>query len=166
MARNVLRSLLLAGLIAGCAAVQTPDVSQAKSAYSAPPKLTTETLEVITARGPVRFTVEVAADPASREYGLMYRRSMPERRGMIFDFGTPQNTAFWMRNTFIPLDMLFVTAEGRVLTIARNAKPHDERAIVSGGPIRAVIEINGGLADRLGIREGDQVRDARVFGNG
>lgn len=167
MVRSVWRVLCLAALTGGCAAAAPPSPSTAKPAAAvASYKLPTEPLRIETSRGPVRLTVEVAADEASRERGLMYRYALSDKQGMIFDFKTPQNAAFWMKNTFIPLDMLFVTAEGRLLTIARNARPHDETPVPSGGPIRAVIEINGGLADRLGIQVGDRVRDARVFGNG
>ena len=128
-----------------------------------PAPLPVEPLEVATRKGPVRFQVEVADDDAEREYGLMNRPRMDAGRGMIFDFHQPQPVAFWMRNTLIPLDMLFVTDEGRILNIARMAKPHDETPIPSAGSILAVVEINGGLADRLGIKPGDRVRGGAVF---
>ena len=152
-------SLMLGGgLVGGCAQARAPHAEVGRAQ-----KLPTEPLTIFTDRAPVRLTVEVAADPASREIGLMWRRRMGPDHGMIFDFVQPQDAAFWMRNTLIPLDMLFVAADGRILTIARQAQPHDERPVPSGGPIRAVIELNGGAADRLGIKVGDRVRDARVF---
>lgn len=153
-------------LVGGCAAPEAGAGAQTQAGLTAPAKLPVEALHIDTRHGPIRFTVEVAADEGSREYGLMYRRAMADSHGMIFDFRTPQATSFWMENTFIPLDMLFVAADGRIVNIAANAKPHDRTPVPSAGPIRAVIEINGGLAEKLGIRAGDRVRDARVFGNG
>lgn len=155
------RSLLAFGVIAalgvGCA--RTP----ANAASPPAQPLPVERLEIKTAKGVVKFQVEIAADDGSREYGLMNRPQMADDHGMIFDFHRPQPVAFWMRNTLIPLDMLFVTEEGRILNIARMAKPHDETPVPSAGPIRAVIEINGGLADKLGIAPGDQVTDEMIF---
>ena len=169
MIRKVVKGLALAALLSGCAV--STDGAQARGAETAraavPKRLPRELLQIDTARGPVRFTMEVAADEASREYGLMFRRAMADDHGMIFDFHTPPtNVAFWMKNTLIPLDMLFVGPDGRIVNIAVMAKPHDETPVPSAGPIRAVIEINGGLAGKLGIRPGDRVRDAGVFGNG
>lgn len=157
--RSVVTALLAALALAPASARATPAVP--------PPRvLPTEVLVVDTARGPAKFTVEVAADDDTRERGLMFRKSMADAHGMIFDFHKPQQSWFWMENTLIPLDMLFVAADGRILTVARNAVPLSKTAIPSGGPIRAVVEINGGLADKLGIKPGDRVRDAQVFPNG
>lgn len=167
MIRGVFNGLALAALLSGCAAAI--DGAQARGAGSVPAAqkgLARETLHIDTARGSVSFTMAVAADEASREYGLMFRRVMADDHGMIFDFHSPQPVAFWMKNTLIPLDMLFVGADGRIVNIGRMARPHDETPVPSAGPIRAVIEINGGLAEKLGIKPGDKVRDARVFGNG
>lgn len=87
----------------------------------------------------------------------MYRRSMAPDAGMLFDFGRPQPTTFWMKNTLIPLDMLFVGADGRIVNIHERAVPMSEEMIPSQGIVRAVIELNGGTAARLGIRPGDRV---------
>ena len=143
--------------VLGCARAQTAD--PATSPQSRP----TEGLTVQTSTGPVRFTVQYAGDDATREKGLMFVRSMPENQGMIFDFGGPLGVDFWMKNTYIPLDMLFVAADGHILNIAHQAKPFDETPITSGGIIRAVIEIDGGVADKLGIHTGDLVTDTKVF---
>jgi uncharacterized membrane protein (UPF0127 family) len=118
-----------------------------------------EPLEVLTAKGPVRFQVEIADDEGERQQGLMWRGSMPADRGMLFLFGPgEQEQAFWMRNTYIPLDILYLRADGRVHSIARSTRPLSEAPIPSNGPVNAVLEINGGLAERLGILPGDQVR--------
>jgi hypothetical protein len=122
-----------------------------------------EPLEIVTARGPVRFQVEIADTPAEREQGLMWRGSMPVDRGMLFDFQGPEaEQGFWMRNTYIPLDIIYIRADGRIHSIARSTTPLSEAPIPSGGPVRAVLEINGGLAERLGVLPGDQVRH-RIF---
>ncbi|OYX35082.1 MAG: hypothetical protein B7Y99_04295 [Caulobacterales bacterium 32-69-10] len=125
--------------------------------------LPTEQLAVNTQTGPKRFKVQIAADEATRAKGLMFVRRMADDEGMIFDFKTPQATAFWMHNTYIPLDLLFVQADGRILRIARNAPICSDVSIPSGGPVRTVVEINAGLSDRLGIREGDYVTSTVTY---
>ena len=126
----------------------------------------TEPLEIVTARGPVKLQVEIADTPGEREQGLMWRGSMPADRGMLFDFGRGEaEQAFWMRNTYIPLDILYIRADGRIHSIVQNARPLDETPLPSGGRVNAVLEINGGLAERLGISPGDQVRH-RIFPGG
>lgn len=117
----------------------------------------TSTLTIGSATGDHKFTVELATTPAQQEQGLMYRRSMAPDAGMLFDFGRPQPTTFWMKNTYIPLDMLFVGADGRIVNIHERAVPLSEAMIPSQGRVRAVIELNGGTASRLGIRPGDRV---------
>jgi hypothetical protein len=121
-----------------------------------------EPLEVLTAGGPVRFQVEIADNPAEQALGLMWRGSLPADRGMIFDFGDEAERGFWMRNTYIPLDIIYIRGDGRIHSIARNTTPLSEASIPSGGPVRAVLEINGGLAEKLGIAPGDRVRH-RIF---
>jgi hypothetical protein len=103
------------------------------------------------------FTVEIADDDRERGLGLMFRRSMADDAGMLFDFGTEQRASFWMRNTYIPLDMLFIKADGTIESIAERTTPLSERSVPSKGPVRYVLEINGGLSDRLGIEAGDKV---------
>ena len=125
-------------------------------------ELRTESLEIRTHHGVQRFRVEIADTEQTRERGLMFRKSMAGDRGMLFDFKTPQPVAFWMKNTLIPLDIVFITADGRILSIARNAVPMDETPIPSGGDILGVLEIRGGRAAELGIEPGDRVRE-RIF---
>jgi uncharacterized membrane protein (UPF0127 family) len=114
-------------------------------------------LEIVSKTGVHSFTVEIADTEAAREKGLMYRKSLPEGTGMLFDFKQEQPVAFWMRNTYVPLDMLFIKADGRILRIAENATPLSEKTIPSGGPVLAVLEVVAGTARKLGIAPGDRV---------
>ncbi len=116
-----------------------------------------ETLTFQTAGGPAAFKVEVMRNDAERERGLMYRRFMPADRGMLFDFGREQNVMMWMKNTYIPLDMVFISRAGVVVHIAENAEPLSERIIPSDAPTYAVVELNGGAAKKIGLKIGDQV---------
>ena len=116
-----------------------------------------DALEIATRKGVVVLEVEVARTPKQRETGLMYRKSMPERQGMLFDFETTQPVYMWMKNTFIPLDMLFIRTDGTIARIEAMTTPFSERTISSGEPVRAVLELNGGAAQRLGIAPGDRV---------
>jgi uncharacterized membrane protein (UPF0127 family) len=115
------------------------------------------TLEIVTKNGVHVFSVEVAETDAERQKGLMFRKSLPEGQGMLFDFKQDQEVAMWMRNTLIPLDMLFINADGRIRRIAENTEPLSERTIPSGGPVRGVLEVIGGTARKLGIKPGDRV---------
>ena len=108
--------------------------------------------------GQARFTVELADEPLERSRGLMNRPSMQLSHGMLFVYEAPQSAAFWMKNTLIPLDMIFLSPEGRVLRIHENAVPLDETIIDGGQGVQAVLEINGGLAERIGLAEGDVLR--------
>jgi len=112
--------------------------------------------------GQAAFTVEVADDDAERSLGLMHREAMPRFSGMLFDFDAPQRAVFWMENTLIPLDMLFIDEQGVVQHIHQNAVPLDRTPIDGGEGVRFVLEINGGMADMLGIEEGAQMRHPRV----
>jgi hypothetical protein len=128
----------------------------------APQSLRTEPLAIATQRGQARFTVEIADTGETREIGLMCRTHLAGDRGMLFDFKTPQPVSFWMKNTLIPLDMVFIAADGRVVSVASNAIPKDETPINSAGIILGVLEIAGGRAAALGIEPGDRVRE-RIF---
>jgi len=124
----------------------------------------TSPLLVDTPNGVRSFEVELVNTPASRARGLMHVEHMPDGKGMLFDFREDRMVSFWMKNTLIPLDMIFTDRDGVILQIHHNAIPHDETAIPSNEPIRAVLEINGGLARFLGIREGQILRH-RIFNN-
>jgi uncharacterized membrane protein (UPF0127 family) len=116
-----------------------------------------DTIEIISANGVHAFSVELATNDAERERGLMYRKELPEGRGMLFDFQVDQPVQFWMHNTYLPLDMIFITGDGRILRIAENAKPMSDALIPSGGPVRGVLEVIAGTARKLGIAAGDRV---------
>ncbi|MBI4273242.1 MAG: DUF192 domain-containing protein [Rhizobiales bacterium] len=117
-------------------------------------------LEITGKNGVHVFAVEFAATDEDRTRGLMFRKELPDGRGMLFDFKTDQDVAMWMRNTLIPLDMIFIRSDGRILRIAENTEPLSERIIPSGGPVRAVLEVIGGTAKKLGIAPGDLVAHA------
>ncbi|HSV04328.1 MAG TPA: DUF192 domain-containing protein [Phenylobacterium sp.] len=120
-------------------------------------------LTIVTARGPARFKVEVAQTERQHAYGLMCRRRLAPDRGMLFDFHAPADGVnFWMRNTLIGLDIVYIAPNGKVLSVARNAAPLDETPIPAGGTIRAVLEIPAGRAAQLGVKPGDKVID-RIF---
>ena len=120
--------------------------------------LPTEVIEVGSATGPHRYTVEIAANDQDRQRGLMYRTKMAADAGMLFDFHSPQPTAFWMENTILPLDMLFVRADGTIANIRADAVPYSRESIPSAGPVLLVIELNAGQAAKWGIRAGDKVK--------
>lgn len=103
------------------------------------------------------FQVEVARNEADRAQGLMFRRSMPADRGMLFDFGRVEPVAMWMQNTYLTLDMLFIRPDGTIARIAANTEPLSTRTIPSGEPVLAVLELNAGTAARLGIKAGDRI---------
>jgi hypothetical protein len=123
----------------------------------------TEKLELVTEKGVVTLDVEIADTPARQALGLMYRTQLPERGGMLFLNAVPREQSMWMRNTYIPLDMVFIRADGTVHRIAAMTEPHSEEIISSNGLVSAVLEIAGGAAQRLGLKPGDKVRH-RHFG--
>lgn len=116
-----------------------------------------ETLEIATRSGVHVFAVELAVTDEQRARGLMYRKELPEGRGMLFDFKRDEEIAMWMENTYVSLDMLFIERDGRIRRIAENTEPLSRRTIPSGGPVRAVLEVVAGTAQKLGIRAGDRV---------
>ncbi len=116
-----------------------------------------QSLEIASRTGVHAFSVELVENDADRAKGLMFRKELPEGRGMLFDFKREQEVSFWMENTYIPLDMIFIRGDGRILRIAENTEPLSTRIIASGGPVRAVLEVIGGTARKLGIAPGDRV---------
>jgi uncharacterized membrane protein (UPF0127 family) len=125
----------------------------------------TDTIEIVSASGVHAFSVELATTDAEREKGLMFRKELPEGQGMLFDFERDQPVAFWMHNTLISLDMLFIRSDGRIARIAENAKPESDDLIPSGTPVRGVLEVIAGTARQMGIKPGDRVTGA-FFGKG
>ncbi len=118
---------------------------------------------VATSKAEIPFFVEIAATSKSREIGLMHRRELPFDQGMLFVYPNAQLVQFWMRNTLIPLDILFLDKSGKIEYIHHNATPHSLQEIGPGMPIKMVLEINGGLSKTLAIRVGDRVvQDAKA----
>jgi len=124
-----------------------------------PAKLRVAPLAVVTAKGVFHFQVEVAGTDEARERGLMFRKSLGPDQGMLFNFRTPQSVAFWMKNTLIPLDIVFVGKDGHIVSIARQATPLSESPIPSGGDVLGVVEIKGGRAAEIGAQPGDVVEN-------
>lgn len=122
-----------------------------------------EPLTIVTASGPQTFQVEIAKDETSRARGLMFRRYMRADRGMLFEFQANEPVGFWMKNTYIPLDIIFIARDGTVTRVAADVQPLSETVVPSGGPCVGVLEINGGLAAKLGVKAGDTVK-AGFFG--
>ena len=152
------RRALLPPLIAVAAGL-LPTLSEAQLQ-----RFATSELTIVGKTGPHRFTIEVAKTPAQMEQGLMFRRTLADDAGMLFDFKQPTMATMWMRNTLVPLDMLFVDAQGRIVNIHERAVPESDSVIAAAAPVRYVIELNGGTAARLGIAPGDKV-ESPIFGN-
>ena len=117
-----------------------------------------EPLDIITSTGAHHYEVEVADDDASRERGLMYRHEMAANHGMLFEFPTRAPVTFWMKNTYLPLDMVFIDADGTVRGVYEHAKPLSEKLISSGVPVVAVLELNADQAFDIHLKAGDKVR--------
>ena len=116
-----------------------------------------QTLEIASKTGVHVFSVELAVTDEERERGLMFRRSVPEFTGMLFDFKRDQEVSMWMKNTYVSLDMIFIQSDGRIRRIAENTETESLKIIPSGGPVRAVLEVAGGTARKLGIEPGDRI---------
>jgi uncharacterized membrane protein (UPF0127 family) len=114
-------------------------------------------LEIATKSGVQVFSVEMATTEEEKTTGLMYRKELPDGKGMLFDFSPEQQISMWMKNTYIPLDMIFIRADGRILRIAENTEPLSTRIISSGGLARGVLEVIAGTAQKYGIQPGDRV---------
>lgn len=147
MIRLATAALAFAGLAAACPAVAAcvPDRVDLRGDW-----------------GQAGFTVEVADDAAERAQGLMNVPAMPSGQGMLFVYDAPQRASFWMRNTLIPLDMIFAGPDGTVTRVHENAQPLDETPIDGGPGVQYVLEINGGLAGALGISPGTQLRHPAI----
>lgn len=116
-----------------------------------------EQAEIVTKSGVKVFEVEIATNDEERTKGLMYRKSVPEGTGMLFDFGDEREVVMWMKNTPVSLDMIFIYANGTVASIAENTTPFSEKRIYSGPPVKAVLEVEAGTARKYGIAVGDKV---------
>lgn len=116
-----------------------------------------EPLTIVTKAGPKRFNVEVMRDDAGRSRGLMFRRHMAPDHGMLFDFEREEPVTMWMKNTYLPLDMVFIRPDGTISRIAADTEPLSTAIIPSGSPVSAVLELNAGTAAKLGIQPGDHI---------
>jgi uncharacterized membrane protein (UPF0127 family) len=145
--RSFLVSLIFAGLVA-CAPASNGAEGGSDWTH----------VDVVSASGVHGFTVEIADTAEEQRRGLMFRRSMADDAGMLFLYEDEEPLSYWMRNTYIPLDIIYINAEGRIVSLVRNAAPLSDRSLPSGAPAIAVLEVNGGTADRLGFGEGDEVR--------
>jgi uncharacterized protein len=161
--RLICTSALIAFSLAAC----SPDSQSAAASAASPAEtrgdvhpesgLPVVDLAIHGSGSPLRFRVEVATSSAQQAKGLMFRTAMGADEGMIFPMNPPRMASFWMRNTVIPLDLLFVGPDQRVINIAANAVPYSEAPLQSDAPVSAVLELNGGRAAQLGIKPGDKV---------
>jgi uncharacterized membrane protein (UPF0127 family) len=150
-------ALLAAALLAACGSAPSNETAPPPVARRAPSGLDLVTLTIEGHGRSHMFTVEVARSAAEQEHGLMNRRSLGPDAGMLFPFAPPRPASFWMRNTLIPLDMVFIRPDGVIAHIAANTVPMSETPIAVAEPMTAVLELGGGRAAQLGIAEGDRV---------
>ena len=143
-------------MVAALAACQPATTNSAQLERS-PAGLEQVPLTIVSAGKTHRFTVEVARTEQEQATGLMNRSSLAPDRGMVFPFTPPRDASFWMKNTLIPLDMIFVRADGSIANVEANTVPLSLEPVYSAGPVRAVLEIAGGRAGELGIKAGDKV---------
>ena len=149
-------------MLAACRAEPAANLTGPPPAPAAAPRLAPSGLALVSLRiesggRSHAFTVEVARTPEEQERGLMFRETLASDGGMIFPLRPPRPASFWMRNTSIPLDVLFVREDGTIARIAADTVPHSEQPVASGEPVAAVLELKGGRAAELGISEGDRV---------
>jgi uncharacterized membrane protein (UPF0127 family) len=175
MMRDARRSLVLAAVLLGASLGASACTAREGAAAAAPagkvdinaphatsPDFVTEPLWIETAAGRIDYRVEIADDDAERQHGLMFRTSMPDGHGMLFIFPQARPQAFWMRNTYMPLDIIYIGEDGRIVSIVQG-RPFDESPLPSGVPAIGVLEIYAGKAAEQGIRVGDRVHH-RMFG--
>jgi len=140
--RRLLAALAVLCLIAGVGSALAKTIEQA---------------EIVTKSGVKVFQVEIATTEQERQKGLMYRKSVPEGTGMLFDFDREQEVVMWMKNTPVSLDMIFIRGDGTIARIAENTTPLSEARIYSGSPVKGVLEVVAGTARKYGIAPGDKV---------
>lgn len=163
---SAVTALVLALCVPACAAEPAADYPPPEQAPGSPPPLdwAHSTLQVVTSTGNHPFNVEIADTEDKRERGLMYRTQMAADAGMLFIYPYERAVAFWMKNTVLPLDMVFIRADGTVFDVALGAVPYSLQPIPSGGPVLAILEVNAGVANQIGLRRGDKIVHA-AFGN-
>jgi uncharacterized protein len=146
----MIKRLAFAVLLVAVAAFLVASSPTARSAEQ-------QILEIASKTGVHVFSVELAVTDEERARGLMFRRSVPESYGMLFDFKRDQEVTMWMRNTYVSLDMIFIQSDGRIRRIAENTETESDKIIPSGGQVRAVLEVAAGTAKKFGIEPGDRV---------
>jgi uncharacterized membrane protein (UPF0127 family) len=151
VARLRMPGRLVMSLAAAFAVLATLCIAPAARAASVQP------LEIATRSGVHVFSVEMATTEEEKQNGLMWRKELPDGKGMLFDFSPEQQISMWMKNTYIPLDMIFIRADGRILRIAENTEPLSTKIISSGGLAKGVLEVIAGTAQKYGIQPGDRV---------
>lgn len=157
--RHVLSAIAAAAVTGAAARARAQDVTKAQ------PVLPREKLVIVTHDGKRHdFMVEMADTPAQQEVGLMWRTAVPADGGMLFDWGIARRSQMWMRNTLVPLDMVFIAQDGTIAAIAEDTVPRSLAIIDSGKPVRATLELQGGITRKLDIRVGDKV-ESKLFGN-
>ncbi|MFQ5973407.1 MAG: DUF192 domain-containing protein [Alphaproteobacteria bacterium] len=151
---------LLARAVAFVLALTAPTIASGLAAQ----EFERSELEIVSGPERYRFSVEVAVTPGQKAQGLMFRQSLAADAGMLFLYDRENIHTMWMRNTFVPLDMLFITSDGRIAHIVERTIPQSIQQISSRVPVSAVLEVNAGTVRRLGIRVGDRVLHPRVGG--
>jgi len=146
----MIKRLAFAVLLVAVAACLVASPPTARSAEK-------QILEIASKTGVHVFSIELAVTDEERSRGLMFRRSVPESYGMLFDFKRDQEVTMWMRNTYVSLDMIFIQSDGRIRRIAESTETESDKIIPSGGQVRAVLEVAAGTARKLGIEAGDRV---------
>jgi uncharacterized membrane protein (UPF0127 family) len=147
----------LAACLLGCRAEPQSLAAQPASARAERSGLAVIPLQIRSGRRNHIFNVEVAGTPEEQAQGLMFRERLAPNEGMLFPFPSPRPASFWMKNTLIPLDMIFIRADGTIARIAANTVPHSLEPVAVGEPVAAVLEIAGGRSAQLGISQGDRV---------
>lgn len=150
-------ALALSATLAGCGNAPAVPADQGSGQATASIDRMTA-VEVISGDTIHRFRVALALTPHEQERGLMFRQSLPDNGGMLFPFTPPRTASFWMKDTAIPLDIIFIKTDGSVAYIAENVEPFSREPKSAAIPVLAVLEVAGGTTRRLGIREGDVVR--------
>ncbi|WP_146620030.1 DUF192 domain-containing protein [Acuticoccus sediminis] len=158
MRAALLLALALGAVSAAPVVAETVTASPSVAADTLPANV----LVAETASGPHRFTIEIADDPVERSRGLMYREAMDQDAGMLFIFADESERAFWMKNTILPLDIIYADANGTVVSIAKDTTPFSTASIPSDGPTQYVLEVNAGVADEIGLEPGDKLIHRRI----
>lgn len=157
MTRATLFAATLSILLAACSSGDSAHNDSANAEQAAPPQSVLLPLVIRTAKGSHRFDVEVARTEAEQEQGLMFRKALDADGGMLFPMDPPRTASFWMKNTVIPLDILFIHTDGSIAFIQAHAVPYSREPVSAGVPVAAVLELRGGRAAELGIQKGDRL---------